>query len=62
MNLINRTNVKKLALYYSKEYRANKFTRVGKTFLIDIDERVRQLIKDSVKSHPTRGKTVEQVR
>ena len=62
MNLTNKTNIKKLAVHYSELYRGGKFTRVSKSFLIDIEERVRSLIKDSVKNHPTRGKTIEQVR
>jgi len=62
MNLINRTNVKKLALEYSTKHRSGKFTRVSKSFLDAVEYKVLGIVMDSVRFHPTVGKTIDQVR
>ena len=62
MSILNKTNIKKLVINYSDIYRGGKFTRVSRSFLTDIEERVKLIIKDSVRQHPSLGKTIDQVR
>lgn len=61
MSLINKQNCKKLALDIA-EIRSKKFTRVSQKFLKDIEFRLEEIIKDSVRNHPSVGKTLTEVR
>jgi len=54
---INRAHVKALALDLAK-YRGQKFTRVGMSFLARINDRVRAVVAEEVRQHPSRGKTL----
>ena len=56
---INRSRVKNLALAKSKEWRNGKFTRVGKEFLVAVDGAVHRFIEDRVRTHPSKGKTLQ---
>jgi len=56
---INRSSVRRLALDYAKSNRADKFTRVGKSFFERIDAKVRNIIISEVQSHPSIGKTLK---
>lgn len=58
MKLINATNVKQLSLHLA-EQRAHKFTRVSKDFLERVEARLRNIIIDEVKDHPSKGKTLK---
>ena len=58
MNLINRTQCKKLVKQLSIEHRQGKFTRVSDEFLNRIETQVYRMIYQSVKEHPTIGKTI----
>ena len=58
MNLINRTQCKKLIKQLSIEHRQGKFTRVSDGFLNRIEFEVKRIIYNSVKEHPTIGKTI----
>ena len=59
MGLINRREVKRVALLMSDKYRAGKFTRVGKSFLERIEAKANNMIEAEVRSHPSIGKTLK---
>lgn len=61
MSLLNRSECKKLALGIA-EVRSSKFTRISKKFLDDLDIKVENIIKDSVRNHPSVGKTLTELR
>ena len=54
---IIRKAVKELALREA-EKRAHNFTRVGKSFLDDIDAQLLLLVQRKVRAHPSKGKTL----
>lgn len=62
MSLINKKHCKLLALYVSKEHRNNKFTRVSKEFLVQLEYNVADMITNAVKQHPSKGKTLMEFR
>ncbi len=55
---LNKQKVKKTILAYAAQARAQKFTRVGTSFLERIEARVRKAIIDEVEAHPSKGKTL----
>jgi hypothetical protein len=55
---LNRSKVKQTALDYAREFRAQGFTRVGKSFLDRIEAQTRAAILFEVKAHPSKGKTL----
>lgn len=57
--LINKQNVKRLALELSAANRAGKFTRVSADFIERIEGRLKQLISAEVQRHPSIGKTLK---
>ena len=57
MNLLNVQNCKALAKSVA-ETRSSKFTRVSQSFLDDLEIHVEYLIKESVRRHPSKGKTI----
>jgi hypothetical protein len=61
MGLLNRSECKKLALGVA-EVRSSKFTRVSKKFLDDLEMRLDTIIRDSVRRHPSVGKTLTDIR
>jgi hypothetical protein len=58
MSLLNKTHVKRRALFYSTDTRNGKFTRVSNSFLADLELAVDNLIRAKIRSHPSRGKTL----
>jgi len=50
---INRAAVKKLALAYSRQHRAGKFTRVGESFFLRINSQVIQALVSELESEST---------
>jgi hypothetical protein len=59
MKHINAKSVRNLALHIAKEYRpAWGAERVSRKFLERIDAKVRVLITQEVKAHPSVGKTI----
>ena len=60
-SLLNKKEVKKRALEYA-QYRVTPFTRVSSSFLIDLEAKLNNIIKQSVQNHPSVGKTIDQVR
>lgn len=57
--LINRTAVRRLALYYAGRLRsAQGFRRVSAGFLDDIEREVHRAVRENVRGHPSRGKTL----
>lgn len=58
MRLLNLTNTKRRALYYSQTMRSGKFTRVSKEFLDELDRMVDRAIHSKVHMHPSKGKTL----
>ena len=60
MSLLNKSEVKKLALGVA-EIRSDKFKRVSKKFIDDLDAHVNMIIRDSVRNHPSVGKTITQL-
>lgn len=56
--LINKKNVKELALQQSKEQRAGRFKRVSHKFLLAVNESLRVIISERVRRHPSKGKTL----
>jgi len=61
MSVINRTEVRKLALDYSLKDRNGKFTRVSEEYLSEIERLVIQAVRVSVRHHPTKGKTLTEM-
>lgn len=60
-SLLNRKAVKEYALECS-EVREKDFTRVSKDFIDALEYRIKELVRDSVRNHPTKGKTIIQIR
>lgn len=59
-NLINRKACKELALKWATDHRTGWLpTRVSKSFLDDLDSKVRLLVQGSVNRHRTVGKTIQ---
>lgn len=56
---LNRARVKRSALEIAAQIRpANKFTRVGMSFIERIEAKVRAAIREEVRIHPSKGKTL----
>jgi len=56
---LNRSKVKRTALEIAAVIRpANKFTRVGMSFIERIEAKVRAAIREEVRIHPSKGKTL----
>ena len=60
MSLLNVQNVKKLAKDIA-EVRSTKFTQVSAQFITDLEEQVEYIIRESVRRHPSCGKTLTQI-
>jgi hypothetical protein len=60
-NLLNKKAVKEFALAIA-EIRVTPFTRVSQEFISDLEQRVQDIVRDSVRNHPTKGKTITQIR
>lgn len=58
-NLICASKCKKFALEVAKANRATPFSRVGSEFLIACEANLKQFIHSRVKSHPSKGKTLQ---
>lgn len=60
MSLLNRSNVKKLALATALAERpAAGFTRIGKDFIVRVEANTRNFIEQEVKRHPSVGVTIK---
>ena len=59
MKIINRTQVKKMALEISRQERNSRFTRVSEDFLRRMESRLHIMIRDEVKQNPGSGKTLK---
>lgn len=57
--LINKQNVKALALLCSQEERLGHFTRVSNAFLLRMDRALAVFIRGEVRRHPSRGVTIK---
>ena len=57
ISMINRAQVKKMALRHAKE-KGRKFTRVGSSFLDEVERLTRENIASMVHRHPSKGKTL----
>ena len=55
---LNRARVRRTALEIARQTRAQKFNRVGLSFLQRLEARLRAAIADEVRSHPSKGKTL----
>lgn len=62
MSYLNKAEVKRYALSVARDYRQHNFSRVSRSFITALEERVRSIIFDSVKNHPTKGKTITELR
>lgn len=60
MSLLNRQECKKLAKGIA-ETRSTKFTQISSKFLDDLESHVDYLIRDSVRRHPSKGKTITEL-
>jgi len=58
MRLINVKHCKNLALKLSED-RAHNFTRVSNDFLERVEGRLRNILLDEVKKHPSKGTTLK---
>lgn len=58
-SLLNKSNVRKLALEHSAAHRAGKFNRVSKEFIEAVEANTRAFIAARVHSHPSIGKTLK---
>jgi hypothetical protein len=57
---INAKAVRELALHLASAHRPTQgFTRVSKEFLERIDAKVRNLVLNEVKTHPSKGSTLK---
>lgn len=57
--LINKKAVKNYALEFAKENRGDKFTRVGNSFIIYLELKLKEAIQRAVFEHPSIGKTLK---
>lgn len=57
-SIINRAAVKRRALEIAGLTRAQKFSRVGKSFVDRVEARTRAAIAEEVRNHPSKGKTL----
>lgn len=57
-NLINRAAVKRMALQFAADTRAQKFTRVSKSFLDDAEAALNAHIRAKVAAMPSKGVTL----
>jgi hypothetical protein len=55
---LNASRVRKTALEIAAQTRAQKFTRVGASFLERIEAKTRAAIAEEVRQHPSKGKTL----
>ena len=60
MSLLNKSEVRKLALEVA-EIRSDKFKRVSKKFIDELDFYIEDIIRESVRNHPSVGKTITQL-
>lgn len=58
-NILNRAQVKALALEIARQTRAQGFTRVGRSFVDRIEVKLRASIAYEVTHHPSVGKTLK---
>jgi len=58
-SLLSPTRVKAYALAISEEFRNGKFTRVSQSKLDNWDARLKSIIIDDIKRHPSIGKTLK---
>jgi len=58
-NLICASKCKKFALEFAKANRAQKFSRVSEEFLISCEAALKAHIQSRIKSHPSKGKTLQ---
>jgi hypothetical protein len=54
----SRSHVKRIALGYAQVTRAHKFDRVSSSFQNAVEANALNFIKDRVKRHPSKGKTL----
>jgi len=59
VSLINRKQVRALALAHAKATRAKGFTRVGKSFCDRVEARLRSCVLAEVDRHPSVGVTLK---
>ncbi len=56
---LNRSKVRETTLAVAKLLRPfNKFERVGESFFLRIEAKVRAAIAEEIKAHPSKGKTL----
>lgn len=60
MSLLNKSECKKLAKGIC-EARSTKFTQISNKFLDDLEAHVDYIIRESVRRHPSRGKTITEL-
>ena len=60
MSLLNVQEVKKLAKGIC-EARSTKFTQISSVFINDLEAHVDYLIRESVRRHPSKGKTITEL-
>lgn len=60
MSLLNVQEVKRLAKDVAK-VRSSKFTQVSASFITELEEQVDFIIRESVRKHPSCGKTLTQI-
>ncbi len=60
MGLLNVQECKKLVKNVA-EARSTKFTQVSQSFIDDLEIHVEYLIKESVRRHPSKGKTITEL-
>jgi hypothetical protein len=58
-NLICASKVKRYALEFAKANRAQKFSRVSEEFLIACESNLKQFIMGRIRTHPSKGKTLQ---
>ena len=60
MSLLNVQECKKLVKNVA-EARSTKFTQVSQSFINDLEIHVEYIIKESVRRHPSKGKTITEL-
>ena len=60
MSLLNKQEVKRLAKEVMK-VRGTKFTQVSEQFITDLDAHVDYIIRESIRRHPSKGRTITEI-
>lgn len=61
-SLLNKKHTRTFALNIAKHIGRERFTRVSKQFMTELEVKVKQTIESAVRQHPSKGKTLMEFR